>query len=117
MAAPNIVGVTTITGKTAVANASTTATTFLTNSSGSGKVFKINNFLVSNINGTTGADISVSVDRGGVYYHVAYTINVPADASLSLLDKSLYLEENDGLRITASANAYLQVVCSYEEIS
>ena len=42
MAAPNIVNVATINGKTAVANVSTVAADIVTNSAASGKVFKIN---------------------------------------------------------------------------
>ena len=42
MAAPNIVNVVTITGKTAVQNVTTVATDIVTNSAASGKVYKIN---------------------------------------------------------------------------
>jgi hypothetical protein len=41
MAAPNIVGVTTITGKTAVLAIPTSPTAIVTNSGGSGKVLKV----------------------------------------------------------------------------
>ena len=50
---------------------------------------------------------------------LAHTVSVPADASLVVLSKdtALYLEENDTIRLTASANGDLQAICSYEEIS
>jgi hypothetical protein len=32
-------------------------------------------------------------------------------------DTSIYLEENDSIRLTASTNSALEAVCSYEEIS
>jgi hypothetical protein len=32
-------------------------------------------------------------------------------------DTSIYLEENDSLRVTASGTSSLEAVCSYEEIS
>jgi hypothetical protein len=117
VAAPNIVNVTTITGKTAVANASTVATAFVTNSAASNKVFKVNSLYVSNIDGAAAATITVDLLRSAVAYNVLFTVNVPADSTLDVLSKPIYLEEGDALRSTASANGDLQVICSYEEIS
>jgi uncharacterized membrane-anchored protein len=117
MAAPNIVNVTTITGKTTVQSVGTSATAIVTNSAASGKVFKVNSLLVSNIDGTSAATINVDLVRSSVAYYIAYTITVPADATLDLLNKAIYLEEGDALRLTASASGDLQAVCSYEEIS
>lgn len=117
MAAPNIVGVTTITGKTAVQSVGTSATAIVENTAGSNKVFKVNSLLVSNIDGTAAATIDVDLYRSSTAYYLAYTIIVPADATLDLLNKSIYLEEGDALRLTASASGDLQAVCSYEEIS
>jgi hypothetical protein len=119
MAAPNIVNVTTINGKTAVQNVTTVATDIVTNSAASGKVFKINSLVISNIDGTSAADITASLYRSSVEYKVAHTISVPADAALVVISKdtSIYLEEGDAIRLTASANSDLHAVCSYEEIS
>ena len=117
MAAPNIVGVTTITGKTAVQAVTTSATAIVTNSAASGKVFKVNALYVSNVDGTSAADINVDLYRSSTAYHIAKTVSVPADATLDIISKSIYLEEGDTLRLTASANSDLEAVCSYEEIS
>lgn len=117
MAAPNIVGVTTITGKTAVQAVTTSATAIVTNSAASGKVFKINALYVSNVDGASAADINVDLYRSSTAYHIAKTVSVPADATLDIISKSIYLEEGDALRLTASANSDLEAVCSYEEIS
>jgi hypothetical protein len=117
MANPNIVNVTTIVGKTAVANVTTVATSIVTNSASSNKVFKINSIIVSNIDGSNNADVSIDILRSGVPYHIVRTVVVASDSSLDVLSKSIYLEENDSLRVTATANDDLQVVCSYEEIS
>lgn len=117
MANPNIVAVSTINGKTAVANVTTTATEIVTNSAASDKVFKVNALIVSNIDGTNNADVTVDLYRSNVAYHIVKTVIVPADASVDVLAKSIYLQEGDALRATASANNDLQVVCSYEEIS
>ena len=49
MAAPNIVAVTTIRGKSNVANLTTTSSSVVVNDVNSGKVFKINTIIVSNV--------------------------------------------------------------------
>lgn len=117
MAAPNIVGVTTITGRTAVLAVTTSATAIVTNSSSSGKVFKINALYVANIDGTNACDLTVDLFRSSTAYKIASTVSVPADATLDVISKSIYLEEGDALRLTAGANSDLEAVCSYEEIS
>jgi hypothetical protein len=124
MAAPNIVNVSTITGKTAVVNLSTAnATAVVSNAASSGKVFKINSLYVSNVDGTDPADITVSFysedNIGGTATEICKTITVPADATVVVIDKnsSIYLEEDKSIGATASAANDLKVVCSYEEIS
>jgi len=117
MAAPNIVNVATITGKTAVQAVGTSATAIVTNSSGSGKVFKVNALYVANIDGSAAADITVDLFRSSTSYPIASTVQVPADATLDLMSKAIYLEEGDALRCLASAAGDLVATCSYEEIS
>lgn len=124
MAAPNIVNVTTITGKTAVVNLTTTnATAVVSNAASSGKVFKINSLYVSNVDGTNPATITISIysedDIGGTATEIVSTVAVPADATIVVVDKngSIYLEEDKSIGATASAANDLKVVCSYEEIS
>ena len=53
MAAPNIVSLTTITGKTAVANVTTVSANVITNAAASGSVLKINNIVLSNYTSAT----------------------------------------------------------------
>lgn len=117
MAAPNIVNVATITGKTAVQAVGTSATAIVTNSSSSGKVFKVNSLYVSNVDGSSNAEITVDLYRSTTAYKIANTITVPADATLDIITKSFYLEEGDALRLTANAAGDLEAICSYEEIS
>lgn len=124
MAAPNIVNVTTITGKSATVALSTTSqTTLVSNASASGKVFKINMIQVANVDGTNACDVTVDVHSaasgGGTAYSLASTVSVPADSSIIILDKntSLYLEEDRSITATASAASDLEVIVSYEEIS
>ena len=124
MANPNIINVTTILGKSAVVSLTTTAATaVLSNAAASGKVFKINSLVVSNVDGTNAADITVSYysedDIGGTATQIVSTVSVPADASLIVIDKntSLYLEEDRSIGATAGAANDLKIVVSYEEIS
>ena len=117
MAAPNIVSVATINGKTAVQAVTTSATAIVTNSASSGKVLKVNSLYIANIDGTNSATVNVDLYRGSTAYHLAKTITVAADSTLDLLSNSIYLEEDDALRLTASANSDLEAVCSYEDIS
>jgi hypothetical protein len=124
MAAPNIVNVTTITGKANVVSLTdTNATAVVSNAASSGKVFKINSLVVSNVDGTNAADITISYysedDIGGTATEIVSTVSVPADASLVVIDKntSIYLEEDRSIGATAGAANDLKVVVSYEEIS
>jgi hypothetical protein len=117
MAAPNIVNVATITGKTAVQAVGTSATAIVTNSGSSNKVFKINALYVSNVDGTNNATVNIDLFRSSTAYHIAKTVTVPADATIDVMTKAIYLEEGDSLRLTASAASDIEAVCSYEEIS
>ena len=124
MAAPNIVNVTTITGKTNVVDLTTTnATLVVENPVSSNKVFKINSLVVSNVDGTNAADITISYysedNIGGTATQITSTVSVPADASLIVIDKNtyIYLEEDRSIGATAGSASDLKVVCSYEELS
>jgi hypothetical protein len=119
MANPNIVNVTTIYGNTAVANVSTSATAIVTNNSSSGKIYKVNMLVVSNIDATNAANLTVDLFRSAVATQFISNISVAINTAYSPIDKtmSLYLLEGDSIRLTANANSRLQAVCSWEEIS
>jgi hypothetical protein len=101
----------------------TNATLVVENPAASNKVFKINSLVVSNVDGTNAADITVSLysedNIGGTATQIVSTVSVPADASLVVIDKntSIYLEEDKSIGATAGSASDLKVVCSYEEIS
>jgi hypothetical protein len=116
MANPNIAQVSSVLGKTDVLAVTTTVTAITT--CAADKVYKINSVIVSNIDGTNSADVSVELYRSSVSYFIASTITVPADATLVVVSKDMgvYLEEGDAIRLTASANGDLQALCSYEII-
>jgi len=124
MAAPNLISPTTITGKTATVDlSSTSATTILSNAASSGKVLKVNSLYVSNVDGTSAAEITINyysaAALGGTATQIASTVSVPADATLVVIDKDayIYLEENTSLGATAGTSSDLKIVCSYEDIS
>ena len=124
MAAPNIVNVSSILGKTAVvALGSTSQTTLLSNASASDNVLKVNMIQVANVDGANACDIPIDVHSaasgGGTAYSLVSTVSVPADASLIVLDKStaIYLEENTSITATAGTASDLEVIVSYEQIT
>jgi hypothetical protein len=127
MAAPNIVSVTDIRGKSNVANITTVSSSVIVNPVNSNKVFKINTLIVSNVDGTNAGNVSVELFKfgaqntstgiGNSVYAIANVVTVPAKSSLDILSKSLYLEEGDNIRVKADANNRLHFISSFEEIS
>ena len=127
MATPNIVAVTTIRGKSNVANITTVSSSVVVNPVNSGQVFKLNTIIVSNVDGTNSGNVTVelfkfgaqntSTGTGNAVYSLANVVTVPAKSSLDIMSKSLYLEEGDHLKAKADANNRLHLITSFEEIS
>jgi hypothetical protein len=130
MSAPNIVNVSTITGKIFYdALADTNLTSLVLNPASSGKVFKINMLTAANVDGSSAVTVDVSYHPStttavgstvsSTGYHLAKTITVPADATLVVISKdtSIYMEESSVLAVKASAANDIDFVVSYEEIS
>ena len=128
MANPNIVSVTSIVGANAAwALTNTITTTLLTVTAE--VIVKINTLIVTNIHGTNAATVSVEINGIGsgatgvtvngplATCRLASTMNVPADDSLVLIDKPIYLMEADVLRGGASAASTLELFASYEVIN
>ena len=119
MAAPNIVNVTSIFGKTVAAALDTTTTTDILTCSAD-KVLKINSIIVANKDGANAATVTVQFYDNGTStrFLIASTINVPADTTLVVLgkDSQIYLEESDQIEAGASANGDLDIIISYEEL-
>jgi hypothetical protein len=123
MAAPNIVNVATIIGRTALVRlTNATATQVLANSAASNKVFKLAGVLAAN---TEGASVNVGFDlyitRGGVDYYLARNITIPALAAYEAFMKDstpVYLEEGDTLMAKSSnSSGHIHVTVAYEDIS
>jgi len=123
MANPNIVGITSLYGKTVYdADIAVTASSLVSNAASSGKILKINSLIIANIDGAASADITVTLRNAAgntTYSTLAGTIAVPADATLLVIGKesAIFLEEDMSLYVAASVAGDLSATCSYEEIS
>ena len=117
MAAPNVVSVGTITGKTdVVAAVGLTAESVVTNAAASGHVYKVNRLTCSNIL-SAAATVTVDFYRASTAYTITKDISLAAGSTLNVLGQSIYLEEGDSLRVTSDTASALDVVASYEIIS
>jgi len=130
MANPNIVNVSSIVGGNAgwaLTHTSLTATLLTV---AADVIVKINSLIVTNIHGTNAATVSLEINGIGAgatgvtlaanltsQVRIASTMNVPADDSLVLIDKPIYLMEGDVLRGGASASSVLELFASYEVIN
>lgn len=118
MAAPNIVNVTTIFGKTQYQQLTTTLSNVVINGTTSGNVIKVNDVLVANYT-TSSIQTNVVIGRGISLYYLAGNMSIPANSTLMVLakDTSIYMEEGDYLQSNASSATAAQISCSYEVIS
>jgi len=119
MAAPNVVNVTSIYGKTSGAALGTDVNTSLLTCA-SDKLLKINSIIVANVDGSNSAEVTIKFydSSATASYSLAATVTVAADSSLVVLGKDapIYLEEADEIRGGASAASDLEVIISYEEL-
>jgi len=127
MAAPNIVAVTSIVPHTVSITPADTSRNALVTAPASGSAQKINEIIVSNIDGTAAYDatIEVRLADGTTHRAIASTISVPADASLIVSDKTtmFYLldtsvtGEASTLWVTSSTASKLTYTVSFETIT
>jgi hypothetical protein len=115
MADPNIVNVTSIIGTTYVQDVGTSATAIV--SGVANKVIKLDALYIGNIDTAASYKITVDLFRSSVAYNILYQISIPAGAGLDVLSKSIYIQENDTLRLTADTASKLQAVASGEVIT
>ena len=131
MANPNIAALTTLTGNTTYLTPSgTTAVVLLPNAASSGQVFRVNQIVAANVDGTNAVDVTVSIytdgavaqgsaPSGGTAFPISSNISVPADASLIIVDKttSLYLMEGTSITVTSGTASKITYSISYEIIA
>ena len=122
MAAPNLIGATTITGKTSGTNLTTlSAANVLSNAANSGKCFKINTLNVSNTTAnaaTVTINYNTAAALAGTNFAIVGSMTVPANSTINVIDKSsqYYLEENKSIGAVAGTANALVVTVSYEDI-
>ena len=124
MSNPNIVNVTSILGTTTyLTPANTTANTLLSNAASSGLVFKINQIVCANVNGTSAVNATVAINNAaagaGTNFPVISTVSVPASASVIAVDKTtaIYLMENSSIVVTSGTSSGITYTISYESIA
>jgi hypothetical protein len=124
MANPNIVNVTSILGTTTyLTPANTTANTLLSNAASSGLVFKINQIVCANVNGSSAVNATVAINNqaagAGTNFPVISTVSVPASASVIAVDKTtaIYLMENSSIVVTSGTASGITYTISYESIA
>jgi hypothetical protein len=131
MANPNIAAATSILGTTTFLTPSgTTALVLLPNAASSNQVFKINQIVAANVNGSAAVDTTVAIysngavaqgsaPSGGTAFPIASTVSVPPDASLVVVDKTtaVYLMEGQSITVTSGTANGITYSISYEIIS
>ena len=127
MAAPNIVNVSSIVPHTVTVTPSDTSRNALVTAPSTGTAYKINQILISNIDGVSAinATVELRLADGTTYRSIGSTISVPANSTLIMLDKTttLYLldtsvtGEPSTLWVTSGTASKLTYTCSYEAIS
>jgi hypothetical protein len=131
MANPNLLAATTASGTTTYLTPSaTTAVVLVPNAASSGQVFKINQIVAANVNGTSAVDCTVAIytngavaqgsaPSSGTAYPIASTVSIPADASLIVVDKTsaIYLMEGSSITVTSGTASGITYTISYEVIS
>jgi hypothetical protein len=124
MAAPNIVNITSMIGKTDTTSLTTTsATNLLNNAASSGKVLRVTLIRAVNTDGSNAANISVGLysaaSLGGAQTELIQAKAVAVNTNLDVVTKDtpLYLEEDTSLGATASAANDIKMIVTYEEIS
>lgn len=131
MANPNLLAATTASGTTTYYTpGGTTAVVLLANAASSGQVFKINQIVCANVNGSSAVNATVSIytngavaqgsaPSGGTAYPIISTIAVPASASVIAVDKTtaIYLMEGTSITVTSGTASGITYTISYEVLS
>jgi hypothetical protein len=119
MAAPNVVNVTSIYGKTTGLALTSSSQDVLT--CGADKLLKVNSIIVANVDGTDDDYVTVKWYNfdNTTAFSLASTVMVPADSTLVVLGKDapIYLEEGDKIQaLGVAASGDLEIIVSYEEL-
>jgi hypothetical protein len=116
MAAPNLIQVTQVYGRTVSATVGTAVTILASNPSASNKAYKLNAFYLANIDNLATVKISVDFFRFGASFRLVDRMDIAPGETLVVMsrDTSIYLEESDSLRCYADQDGAIHAVLSYE---
>ena len=131
MANPNLLAATTASGTTTyLTPGGTTALVLIRNASSSGQVYKINQIVAANVNGSAAVNATVSIytnggvapgsaPSGGTAYPIISAVSVPQNASVIVVDKTtaVYLMEDSSISVTSGTASGITYTISYEVIS
>jgi len=127
----NIVNVTSILGTTTYYTPTgATAVVLLANAASSTFLYKINQIVCANVNGTSAVNATVSIynnatvttqgsaPSGGTAFPIISTVSVPASASVIAVDKTtaVYLMEGQSIVVTSGTASGITYTISYESI-
>ena len=125
MAAPNIVGITTLVGfSTFTTLSNTNATSIVSNAAASNKVLKVTSVIVANTSDSNTEYVHVSLNDmddagGGGNRYIQKNVGIETGTSQVVVDRAsaVYLEENQSLVVQSNTRANVfDVIASYEEI-
>jgi Fe-S cluster assembly iron-binding protein IscA len=124
MAAPNIVGITTLVGfSTFTTLANTNATSIVSNAAASNKVLKVTSVIVSNTGDSNTEYCHVSLNDmaagGGSNRYIQKNVGIETGTAQVVIDRAsaVYLEENQSLVVQSNTRSNVfDVIASYEEI-
>lgn len=118
MANPNIISISSMEGKTSLAELTTLTSTLFTVPTAGNVVYKVNTILASNKHNTNAVEVTVKLVRNSTDYEVFNKINVPNKSTMVLnsRDSSFYMEQGDTLSAFASASGDANIFVSYEII-
>jgi hypothetical protein len=115
MAAPNILTIATLTGKTALSTLTTATGNIITNSAASNTVNKLNEVVITNYT-SSNITANVMLNRSSTAFFLAGNISIPSFSALVVVakDTQVYMEEGDVLQANVSANSAGHIYASYE---
>jgi hypothetical protein len=116
MAAPNLVAITSVYGKTTSTTVGTAATVLVSNPASSNKSYKVNAIYIANVDNTNASKVSIDFYRSSTSIRLVDRMSVnPGDTLVAISrDSAVYLEEGDSLRCYSDIVGITHVVVTYE---
>src|SRR4051812_27455174 len=114
MSNPNIANPTTINGVAAKLNATNSASDIIAAVT-SGHVYHVQSIYCSNITAAA-HPVSLFHKIGGTSYSILTSLSIPANASIQVLERAIYLRDGDSLTGNSDASSQITILAYYEDI-